>query len=1058
MRKIITILMLTAIVSHGVMAQKLLKTADWGMTDETNKYCPEGTVVGTAAVAMGIVMNYHQWPLQGTGTHSYHDSQSDTDHSVDFESTSFDWNAMPEDITNCTEAQADVMADLFYKCAVAANSKFHSSKTSIYGSLLPPALIGYFKYMPTIRNKEYQYEDIKANGYALLKKEIDEGRPVIGLVLFNKSYSRYHAFVVDGYKDNVFHINWCRNGEGNGYYSLDNLNNSGLEFWCDPVFIVGITPNKSDVLYSPAYQSGQYINDYDLISTHGNIKAGSPFIVRQPGINFLGGIENLEVRAALVDNQFKIKELLSEYKPYDDYGQCETIECTSTIDAAEGDRLCFVAKEKDDKYWKIVNTIKDNAVWNLPATGHEPPHVSLTVDVPEGVTYQCQSDMYLYDGNPLLKFTHQFTIQVPEGTALQQTKIVEGDNTVNLAPNKIDGTTYSYAYQYDTATPVSIVVKTYGEDELVENYTMDLTADYTAQDAINDMEVNPDVIVGLTLNGAQSLRDDDRVLESTIVNLRRLDMSYSGNSTVEYYVRSLPYLEELIFPKDYSFIYGRGIEYYNPRLRKITLPQRLSSMEYGFFVNMTALTDLYAPFETMPTMAEGALDGVNFDTVTLHVPIGWKETFSQDAEFGKIKNIVEDLDVSGTVFEVDGIYFDCLTSNTVKVVIAPEGHEYKGDIVIPTSVTYDGKEYTVTQVSREAFWENTALTSVVIPSTVTSLEEYTFYGCTALESVRLPETLVKVPEGLFYNCPSLTEVNFPESLKTIAGYAFTKTGLNNLILPDGITSIGEYAFGNMPSIETVHLPASIVTVSEMAFYTPSEVIRMDSNVLPETLEEIGPQAFCRIMDWNGSSSIVLPKGIREIGDGAFLFCCLESVSLSEDNEYFCIEDNMLFNKEKTRLLMMFKDVNTHRVVPEGVITIDGGCSDDNPSIEQLVLPSTLESIGILAFFDCPNLIKITEKTSTPPYCVEFYGYYPFQSSFTTATLHVPTGSIDAYKEADTWKEFLNITEDEETAISHITTTPLPSSECYDLSGRKLPSNKVKGLYIEGGKVRINKKQ
>ena len=261
----------------------------------------------------------------------------------------------------------------------------------------------------------------------------------------------------------------------------------------------------------------------------------------------------------------------------------------------------------------------------------------------------------------------------------------------------------------------------------------------------------------------------------------------------------------------------------------------------------------------------------------------------------------------------------------------------------------------------------------------------------------------------------------------------------------------------MPSIETVHLPASIVTVSEMAFYTPSEVIRMDSNVLPETLEEIGPLAFCRIMDWNGSSSIVLPKGIREIGDGAFLFCCLESVSLSEDNEYFCIEDNMLFNKEKTRLLMMFKDVNTHRVVPEGVITIDGGCSDDNPSIEQLVLPSTLESIGILAFFDCPNLIDITVKTSTPPYCFERYGYYPFQYSFTTATLHVPTGSIDAYKEADTWKEFLNITEDEETAISHITTTPLPSSECYDLSGRKLPSNKVKGLYIEGGKKKIKMK-
>ena len=1053
MRKIITYIILAAIVPHVAMAQKQLETIDWGMTDETNKYCPEGTVAGTAAVAMSIVMNYYQWPLQGTGTHRYHDAKTDTDHSVDFESTSFDWSAMPKNIANCTEGQSDVMADLFYKCAVAANSSFHASKTTATEDKISQALLGYFKYMPTIRFK--LYDQVKDQNCAALKKEIDEGRPVIGQVLFNKSYSRYHAFVVDGYKGNEFHINWCRNGEGNGYYTFDNLNNSGLEFWCDPTFVIGITPNKTDVLYSPAWQSGQFVNDYDLVATHENIKAGIPFIVRQPGINFFGPYDNIEIRAALVDSKFKIRELLSEYELTDSYGDCTILECTATSDAVEGDRLCFVAKEVDDQYWKVVNTIKDNAVWNLPATGHEPLHVSLTIDVPEGVTYQSLSESNLYHGNPVLRFDHQFTIQVPDGTALQQTKIVEGEKTVNLSPNKIDGNSYTYTYSFSSASPVSIVVKTYGEDELVENYTMELSSNFTAQEAIKNLDVNPDVIVGLTLNGANSLRDDISVLKTNIVNLRRLDMTYSDMfSNVESYVSSLPYLEELIFPKEYNDIWRHGYNFYNPRLSKITLPQNMSSIESGFFVNMTGLTDLYAPFEKMPSVADDAFAGVNYETVTLHVPNGWTETFSQHAEFGKFKNIVEDLEVSATSFEVDGIFYNVVSANAVKVVEAPEGHAYEGDIVIPSSVTYDGTEYTVTQVSREAFWENTALKSVVFPSTVTALEEYTFYKCLSLESVSLPEALNKVPEGLLFGCTSLTEVNFPQSLKSIEDYAFSFTSLKEAILPDSITIVGENAFYNVSSLETLHLPASLVTVSGYAFATSSPVIRVDSNVLPDELEEIGTLAFFGIADWNGTQSIVLPKSIRSIDEGAFALCNLDSITLGEDNEYFCIEDNMLLDKKKTRLLVMFNDNSAIKVVPEGVTFIDPGCGALNTSIEQLVLPSTLDFISFYSFIECDSLKDITVMALTPPYCDEIAGYYPFNSCFTTATLHVPAGSIDAYRAADTWKEFLNIAEDAETDISNITLTPQPASDCYDLSGRRLSSDKVKDLFISGGKLRM----
>ena len=1051
MRRFFICFLLAVIVSHGTMAQKLLKTVDWGMTDETNKYCPEGKVTGTAAVAMSIVMNYHQWPLQGTGSHSYYDSKSNTDHSVDFESTSFDWNAMPGSITDCTEAQADVMADLFYKCAVAANSYFHSSKTYTFCPELSQALIGYFRYMPTTRTKDYS--QIKEDDFALLKKEIDEGRPVIGLVNFEDSYYYCHAFVVDGYKGNQFHINWCRNGEGNGYYSLNSLDNSGLSFSNSPWFVIGISPNKTDVLYSPAWQRGQYTNDYDLISTHNHIRAGVPFYVRQPGIEFYGhGEDDIEMRAALVDSKFKVRELLSEYT-FDN--KCEILECTSTVDAAEGDLLCFVAKEKNDKYWKIVNTCYDNAVWNLPATGYEPPYVSLTTGIPEGVTYQPLSDKYLYNGNPVLRFEHQFTIQVPDGTALQQTKIVEGENTLNLSPDKIDGNSYSYTYAFNSATAVSLVVKKYGADELVDDYLMELTPDYSVEDALAQPGFNPDVITGLTLSGLNDLWGNLDLLKKTIVNLRKLDMSNCENSyTVESYLTVLPYLEELVFPKEYSSIYNRGYDYYNPRLMKITLPQKVSFIYNGFFVNMSGLTDIYAPFESMPSTVENSFEGVNYETVTLHVPKGWKDTFSQHAAFGKFKNIVEDIIVGLGDFEVDGIYYNLVGTNAVKVAKAPEGQEYEGDIVIPSSITYKDKNYTVTKVGHEAFMENTSVKSVEIPATVASLEDYTFYNCTALESVKLPEALEEVPEGLFYGCTSLTKVNFPESLVFIGPVSFMYTALKEAILPDGIETIGERAFYKTSSLEKLHLPANLFIVADQAFVTWSEVVRVDSNVLPESLMMVGTAAFYGLVDWNGTHSIVLPKDLCFIDNGAFAFCKLDNVSVSEGNEYFCIQDNMLFNNDKSRLLIMFNDGNTKKVVPEGVTEIDMGCGGCDSSVEQLVLPSTLENIGYFAFLECFNLKDITVNAPVPPLCSERDGYYPFNNSFTTATLHVPAGSTDAYREAETWKNF-QIISDISTSIDGVSADSASNKErIYNLKGQEIKS--PKGLYIKGGKVRVNK--
>ena len=84
--------------------------------------------------------------------------------------------------------------------------------------------------------------------------------------------------------------------------------------------------------------------------------------------------------------------------------------------------------------------------------------------------------------------------------------------------------------------------------------------------------------------------------------------------------------------------------------------------------------------------------------------------------------------------------------------------EYSGDIVIPESVTYNEKIYSVTNIGYGTFRECSGLTSVTIPNSVTSIGNYAFQGCSGLTSVTIPISVTSIGDEAFRGCSGLTSI------------------------------------------------------------------------------------------------------------------------------------------------------------------------------------------------------------------------------------------------------------------------------------------------------------
>ena len=108
---------------------------------------------------------------------------------------------------------------------------------------------------------------------------------------------------------------------------------------------------------------------------------------------------------------------------------------------------------------------------------------------------------------------------------------------------------------------------------------------------------------------------------------------------------------------------------------------------------------------------------------------------------------------NGLVFTVDKLHYKILSNNTVEVTGDLRG-TYKGRVVIPTQVKHNGTTYRVVGIGKNAFANQTDMTSVDIPQSVVTIQENAFNN-TGLTQVTIPADNVKIVKWAFHNCRRL---------------------------------------------------------------------------------------------------------------------------------------------------------------------------------------------------------------------------------------------------------------------------------------------------------------
>lgn len=645
----------------GFTGEKLLNTAKWNQNAPFNKYTPNNYVTGCVATAGAIVMKHHGYPAKGTGSHSY--TWNGKTLSANFEHT-YDWASMPAKYDGTNDDAFDGVARLMSDLGVAVEMQYNEDGSGAYIGNLVTALQKHFGYSKLTYLASI--DDVGAEAWnAKLRGEIDANRPI----LYSASDASVggHSFIIDGYKDESFSVNWGWGGYCNGFYQIGALNPesagkpTGDKYNLGQTAVIGLQPSDGT----------EKISTMGFMKVSGQLQALNMNVTdvkkEQRGTIFSAPIGNTgdrsftgEVDVALMNAKGEMREIvtskpfkLTDFAPGYYYSSL-SFSFVSTVDAEPGDYLAIVAKEDgSEEYIELYDPTFERK--RLPATGYEPLTYEIRTKVGEGATIKQAETWYnpstnFYNGKPVIGSTYYYYLTLDEGISKYfvelNGKLMDDVKAGTAQPNSFIGIEPVYELVVST-------YRDYQEKELVINL------EKAGQLKSELAKENPDYLVyrNIKVNGEIDKRDFDELASHYF---KSIDLSgakvvaydgYKADMVPDYAFDGNTYLEQFKMPSGVRELGFNAFK--STKLKEIDLPETIEEFGLNTFNACFELKDVYMRHKEAPYWISWCVFATKSSQLyrTLHLYPGSKAKYEAHSYTKNwivyFDNVVEDLEPTG---------------------------------------------------------------------------------------------------------------------------------------------------------------------------------------------------------------------------------------------------------------------------------------------------------------------------------------------------------------------------------------------------------------------------
>lgn len=394
-------------------------------------------------------------------------------------------------------------------------------------------------------------------------------------------------------------------------------------------------------------------------------------------------------------------------------------------------------------------------------------------------------------------------------------------------------------------------------------------------------------------------------------------------------------------------------------------------------------------------------------------------------------------------FQVESCHFEIINAEEQTVRIchgnyADNLEDGSTFAVIPSSVTYQGVNYTVVEIGKRAYWYCRA-NVITIPNTIKRICDEAFMYCFDIEEINLSEGLEVIGDRAF-GSTYVHDIHIPASVRYLGKAPFMwagnvtitvdaanpsydsrqncnaiiETATNTLIqggaytrIPESVTEIGVNAFGCYEGLESIDIPASVTTLCDSAFMWCYNLEKVE---LHDGLKSIGDKVF---MTCPKLKELTIPKSVEHIGKNGIFANSNLILSVEEGNPFYdsredcnavivSNNDSLIQGSNFSHIPATVKQIGNGAFLgclglkdiclPEGLTTVCDSAFHSCYNLSEVQLPGTLTSIGNYGFYYCAfSGIDLPEGLHT-------IGSYAFALCKNLKTIRLP-GSITMMKEA-----------------------------------------------------------